>query len=120
MNTRLGYPNNLLKQTAVLWTVSTTDGYAGRTYAAGVAIIVRWLDKQELFIDSQGREVRSQAVVIVDRAIATGSYLYLGTLASLSAGQQADPKLVATAREVRAVSAVPNARATATVRKVWL
>lgn len=109
-----------LNQTAVYWGSPQDDGYGGRFFASGVEIPTRWHHRQELFVDAEGREQRSHAVVYVSSDLDIGGYLYLGTLASLSSAQEGDPLLVAAAYEIRAVGKSPNLRADKFTRKIWL
>lgn len=108
-----------LNQTAVYWAVPTFDGLGGSTFAIGSDISCRWEDKAELFLDSQGKEQRSSAVVFVDSDLAVGGYLYLGELADLTTPQKSDPMLIA-AYEIRAIEKIPSVDAQRFTRKVWL
>ena len=92
---------SFLNQTAVRWPFTGRDGYGKNTYSAATEIKVRWQDTVELFINTQGKEEVSQASVYLDGSLTTDDYLYLGTLASLSAGQKADPLLVSGAHPVK-------------------
>ena len=111
---------NQLKQTAVYWGNPQSDGYGGRDFDDAVEISVRWQDRQELFIDAQGREQTSRAVVYVATDLSIGGYLYLGELADLSSAEEGDPLSVSTAYEIRAISKTPDIGADRFVRKVWL
>ena len=106
--------NELLKQTVTYWAPSSMSGWGGETFASPVAIDGRWEDKQELFIDSKGQEVRSNAVVYVDQDVDLGGFLYLGTSTA------SDPTTVDGAREIRAFQKSPNIKATEFIHKAWL
>jgi hypothetical protein len=109
-----------LNQDAVYWGSPANDGYGGLTFADPVQIHVRWEDKQVMFVDASGKDMLSQAVVYVDRALEIDGYLYLGTLDDLSSGELVNPLLVAEAYPVRGRSSSPDFRAQKFVRKVWL
>ena len=111
---------NQLKQTAVHWGNPSSDGFGGRTFDDAVELDVRWQDRQELFVDAQGREQTSRAVVYVATDLSVGGYLYLGELADLSSAEEGDPLTVATAYEIRAISKTPDIGADRFARKVWL
>ena len=108
-----------LAQTAILWINPTPDGYGGVTFNDGIDIKVRWEDKNELFVDQQGKTSTSRAQVFVDRDIAIGSYLMLGSVNDLASGTD-EPFLNQTAYEVRSFDKVPDIRATKFTRSVWL
>ena len=111
---------NQLKQTAVYWGNPSSDGYGGRTFDDAVEMSVRWQDRQELFVDAQGREQTSRAVVYVATDLIVGGYLYLVELADISSAEEGDPLAVATAYEIRAISKTPDIGADRFARKVWL
>lgn len=109
-----------LRQVAVYWGNPSSDGYGGRTFDDAVEMSVRWQDRQELFVDAQGREQTSRAVVYVATDLIIGGYLYLGELIDLSSAEEGDPLAVATAYEIRSVSKTPDIGADRFARKVWL
>lgn len=115
----MGFVTKFLKQDAVLWRNPVKDKFLKVTFDAGEEIKVRWEDKMIKIVD-KNMEYISQAEILVDTDIELGEYLYLGTLDSLSAGQQANPLLVENAYEVISKSKIPNVRATDFVRKVWV
>lgn len=106
------------KQTIVYWGTPTKDKYGGTTFAAPVEITGRWEDKNEVFIDSIGRERISKSHVYLGQDVDIEGYLYLGTLASISSA--ASPKEVNGAYEIKAPMKTPNLKATDFERKVIL
>jgi len=91
-------PNILLKnlnQTATYWANPVKDGYGGNTFTAPTTIDCRWSDTQELFIDAQGEEKLSRALVHVGQDLVPGEFLYLGT------STEANPKDVDGAWEIK-------------------
>ena len=105
-----------LRQTATYWAPSTPDGFGSRSYSAPVAVNCRWTQKQELFVDSAGKEVLSQAVVWCDTDVALEGYLYLGT------STETDPSTLDGAFEIRQWEKTLSvkARSDRTERKIWL
>lgn len=120
MTSRSKMLTNQLKQIAVFWGNSQSDGYGGRTFDDAVEISVRWSNRQEMFVDTQAREQVSRAVVHTAIDLEVGGYLYLGELADLSSAEEGDPLSISTAYEIRAFSKTPSIRADQFVRKVWL
>lgn len=109
---------NLL-QTVVFWGTPSADGYGGFTYADPVELNARWEDRQELFINAQGREELSRAIVYVDADVEAGGYLYLGELDDFDSSAPV-PTENASAYMIKAFQKIPNLRATDYQRKVWL
>jgi len=112
--------SRVLTQTAVYWAPPTKDAHAKGTFTTGTEMSVRWEEKQEIFVNAQGEEVRSAAVVILGSDVVKGGYLYLGTLSSLGSDARSDPTKESTAHEIRAFSKVPNLAGTSFGRKAWL
>ena len=111
----------MMNQTAVYWAAPVAGGFGGYTFDDPVEISVRWEQKQELFIDAAGKEVRSNAVVYTVQDVDIGGYLLLGDLDDLDSTVIA-PEDVTTgqAYEVRGFSKSPTIDGTRFVRKVWL
>jgi hypothetical protein len=110
-----------LKQTAVYWASPTPDGFGGATFTTGAEIACRWEDKDELFVDRAGQEVRSHAMVYVGQDLDDGGYLYLGDLDDLSSAEEADPLTVTGAYEIRSFQKSPRLKAaTEFLRKATL
>jgi len=103
-----------LRQTATYWGNPKTSGWGGETFDAPISISVRWHDRQILFVDYAGNEVKSKAIVLVDRDLDLGGFLYLGT------STNGDPGTVDGAMEIRAFYKTPSMQATQFVRKAWL
>jgi hypothetical protein len=108
------------KQKVVYWGNPQNDGYGGKTFDAAVEILVRWEDKQELYTDVEGREVRSTAVVYPGVDLDLGGFLYLGELDDSGLDSDPLPNEVSEAKEIQQFWKVPNLRATKFVRKAWL
>ena len=108
------YIQRNLAQTATLWNSPTRDVFGNLTAWTKVSIKVRWEDRTDLFIDSSGNEVRARARVYLDRDVALGDYLFLGT----STG--ADPLVVDDAYQVRDFKKIPNLAGDMFERRVFL
>lgn len=103
-----------MKQTATFWEPGSRDITGNATFRAPVTVLVRWQDQTELFIDPQGREQTSSAVVFTPRTLALEGYLLLGESTATN------PKLVKGAKEIRQSAASPNLAQTVEIHKVWL
>jgi len=108
-------------QTAVYWLPGANDGYGARTWSTGVEIACRWDDEQELIMNKYGKEIMSQAKLLVTQDLDIEGYLYLGTLTSLETAQKTNPKLVPTAYPIQKYSKSPEFKSTSKfVREVYL
>lgn len=105
---------NMLNQTATYWSTPTPDGYGGYSFSTPTSVSCRWENREEIFINSQGVEERSQAVVYLEQDVVEGGYLYLGTSA------QGNPKDQAGVWKIKAVKKSPNIAGDTFLRKVWL
>ena len=112
------YTTKNLIHDIVYWAPSSYTGI-GRTFSNPVAVTGRWVDKSEMFKDSQGREKLSQAVVLISQDVLPGGYLFKGKLADLPT-VVSTPDEVSGAYEINLFQKVPNLKGTKTVRKVWL
>jgi len=108
------------RQTVVYWPAPTNDGYGGFTYGTPRELAARWEDKNEMVKDAQGREVRSSATVFLLDDVVHDGWLGLGCKEDLSAGQLANPQLVAAARQIISFSKTPGLRSDEYVRQAWL
>ena len=68
---------------AVLWPLSGQDNFGEVTLATRVEVTVRWDDTQREALDAQGKTIKIDASVLVDRSIAVGSIMWKGELADL-------------------------------------
>jgi hypothetical protein len=80
-------------QDCVYWSNPVPDGMGGYTYTP-IDIKVRWDGKTKRVMDATGNEVVSNAEILVTQDVEVGGYLYLGTVAGLTAQEQANPKLL--------------------------
>jgi len=108
------------KQTMVYWGNPADDGYGGLTFDLPVEIKGRWEDKQKLFINANGKQSVSRAIVFLGQDVDLRGYLYLGELSDLSSAQESDPANITNAFEIQAFGKIPNHRGTKFERKAWL
>lgn len=112
----MGLLERIRKGTAVYWQRTGFDSYGVPTFAAPVSIDVRWEDKTTRFVDPQGAEKITSAVVYVGVDIEPGSYLKNGTDPS----PVLNPREDANAEEVKQFSKTPNLRYTKFIRIVYI
>ena len=104
-----------MKQTATYWAnAASYDKYGDPTFSVPVRIPVRWESKTELFIDKNGEQSHSRAVVYSLTAITVDSYLFLGKSTTTN------PESVSGSDKVRRVDAVPDLKNTTTLYKAFL
>ncbi len=72
--------SRLMHDDVTHWAVSGSDGYGGFLYAAPVKFKARWEGKNVLFLDLNGEEKTSNAIVYTPSQIPVGDYLGLGDL----------------------------------------
>lgn len=109
-----------MRDTAVYWGSPTHDGDGSRSFAAPKEIRCRWDRSQQLFVDGQGQERRSNAVVYLPQAVDLDAYLYLGRLDDLTTAQRADPQLLSDSLPIRAFEDVASIVGGGRVRRAFL
>jgi len=117
-------------QTAVYWAAPEADGYGGMSFSDPVELTpptngVRWDEKVQLILDKgttdTGKEIISNAVVLLNQDVVEQGYLYLGSLDDLDSGEQDDPLTVEGAWEIKQVEKIPLFRSTDEfIRKAYL
>lgn len=107
-------------QTAVYWGSPTPSGRGGNTYDDAEERTVRWEDKQELFINAQGKQELSRAVIYDgENDYDVGGYLYLGAESGLDSNHE-NPEIIDGAYKIKAVSKTSSIDSTEFLRKIWL
>lgn len=101
-------------QTATYWGAPIASGFGGYIFAPPIEVQVRWEDKNEEFIDDQGRVRVSQAAVFSETDMETGGFLFLGS------SSEADPSAVDGALPIQKYAKTPDLRAVRYLRKAWL
>jgi hypothetical protein len=103
------------KQDATHWVVTGSNGYGGFTFDTPVLVKCRWEDRTERFLNPQGDEVVSAAIVYPVEDVSVGDYMALGDLTATS-----DPITIAGTYPVRRFSKNTNLRNLEVIRKVYL
>jgi hypothetical protein len=117
----MGMITNSLNQTAVYWGTPVKDTYGKiSSFATAVEKSVRWQIKHELFLNNQGKQELSKAVIWIDFVAVLDGYLYLGSLSDLSTEEKADPQLIENAHPIKAFANIPDISGNDSNKKVWL
>lgn len=127
----MGIINSMRRQNAIYWPPAVPDDYGRPTHGAFVELVivngvnyrVRWEDSAKTYIDSQGTTRVSNAVVYVprlpdDSEVSVGGFLWLGDAADLV--DEDVPLNNPGAYEVQRFDALPNLKATQTLRTAYL
>ncbi len=102
----MGIYERLAAQTITYWPPSgSRDAYGNQAFGSPATIGGFWMDKQELFVDAEGRETRSHAVVFVNQDCALGGYLAQGNQTGT-----ANPLSASGALEIRGWEKIPHLR----------
>lgn len=91
-------------QPATYWGAPQQSGFGGKTFASPQAILVRWEESSELFIDANGEEKRSRAIVYSLLPLEEGGYLFKGTSAA------SDPTTLDDAILIKRADSIPDIR----------
>ncbi len=78
--------SRMRRQKAVLWQAIGKDRFGQLTYNTATEIDCRWEDKTQTFIDAEGQEATSSAIVYVDRELTPGDLLWKGEQSNLPTG----------------------------------
>ena len=109
-----------LKEWAVHWAGATNDGFGEYTFDPATEHKVRWQEKQETFIDFDGEEQVSQAIVYMEDSVARkGSWLLRSRLSALDSDHD-NPKVIDDAFPIKGIQESPNLRNKQALRKVYL
>ncbi|MFP4046757.1 MAG: hypothetical protein ACLFT4_03240 [Bacteroidales bacterium] len=112
--------DRLCNDTAVYWENLGPDGYGGILYGSPEEIDCRWVESKELVLDENGREVVSNANVLVKKDLTEGGFLYHGTLNDLDSDEQEDPKKKHTAYQILRFIKIPSINKKVYKRKAFL
>ena len=96
------------------WPPLGTDGFGRRTYAEPELMMARWEDREDLVVDTSGREIKSTAIVYPDNIVEGAGYLARGAFTTTN------PLGVVGAREIVSAGQSSNLRGTRTIYKAWL
>lgn len=93
---------------AVYWGTPAAAADGSNTFGNPVEIDCFWKEESETWVDKDNREVFVTAKVYVTQDLDEEGMLYRGTLADLSAAQEADPRKVPEAYEITRFMTVPS------------
>lgn len=123
--------NRMRKQEAIYWPPSTVDDFGRPAIGPLVELIkrsdgnyrVRWEEKVEQFVDPEGTERRSIAVVYVPALpgggeLVVGGWLWLGLRAALT--DEAEPTNNAGAYQIRRLDHMPDLKNRRKLRTAYL
>ena len=118
----MGFPLDLLTQTATYWaTANSADAYGDPSFAAPVTLApstqtgVRWENKIVEVVSPTGDSAFSKAFVWSETTVFTvGSYLFLGTSVATN------PETVSGAAQVLKVESIPSIKGSGTIYKAIL
>lgn len=102
------------KQTATYWAAPVQNGFGGYSFSAPVQFLVRWEERREQFINLQGKEEHSKAVVFVPQPVDEGGYLFLGE------SDAPDPTEVSGAYYIQGIRRTPDLRGLGESIRVFL
>lgn len=97
------------------WGTPTPDGFGGFTYATPRLSRGRWQDRQELYVDRAGQQVRSRAMAWTLHDLEIDGYLAFGDFTG-----QADPTKVVPAHRIEALEQIPALSGTEHERRAWM
>ena len=118
------------RQNAIYWPPAVSNDYGELVAGTLVELVndsgnyrVRWVDKNDTFVDSQGTTQTSISKVAVPllpdgSEVVVGGVLWLGDRADLTS--ETDPLANDGAHEVRRVEHIPNLKASETLRVALL
>lgn len=106
----------VLVMDAVYWPPNGLNNYSVQTYAAAIALKVRWVDSNELYLGAKGEQLISKSSVMVGQDVEKDGVLWKGLLSSLSGANLTNPFLNANAGVIKAFLSVPTIDATQTLR----
>lgn len=112
----------IFPQTAVYWAPNGHTGDGNATFSDGVEVAVRWQFEGELFVNRQGQNQTSQAIVYYDGSFdaVTNGRWYFGLLEDLTVEQVSNPRIVDGAYQVMQVGESPSVDASQSLGKSWL
>ena len=106
-----GYP-----QKATYWAPAGESLYgAQNAFTAPAILMVRWEDRQQQAVGSNGVTFTTQSVVFIPEAVEVGGYLALGDYSEIT-----DPSMVPDALEIKGIITVPDLRNIVTERRALL
>jgi hypothetical protein len=108
-----------LNQICVYWKRLAPDGHGGYLWEDPVELVCRWEIKQELISDAQGRQITSNAKILLNQDVVVGDFLYLGDLDDITSSS-GSPGSMDQAYEVKRFDKIPDIPAEEFTRWAWL
>ena len=105
-----------LYQTANYFPPTGPDSFGRPAFGTGQTLSVRWEDKVQETINSNGDTVLSGAVVYLAVPLLVGGFIVLGSVPTGST----DPRKIPGAREVLSIGSVPSLKNTQTLYTAML
>ena len=102
-------------QKATYWAKAGVDGYGRITFVPPEILDVRWEDRREVFLNSEGEEALSRSIVYCNKDLSDEGVLFLGESPSLNPLEEEDK-----AYKIKSISRIPNLLNTKMEIKVWL
>lgn len=102
-------------QTATYWGSPTQSGFGGMTFANPVVVACRWEDSIEEFLDKDGVERHSKAIVWTFDRLEEGGYLARGSHSTVT-----DPTTLKNAYEIMRSDEIPDLRGLNYERRSYL
>lgn len=112
------FKDRIKKQVCIHWQRIGTTSYGQPTWANPVDLACRWSDQVVKYVNAQGEEKVSNAVVFVD-GVGVGDVLMLGSVSDTGLNESS-PLQNSDAWEVKRVDSIPNLKNTVTWYKVYL
>lgn len=107
----IGFIESVCVQTAVYWGNPQPSGMGGMIYDSPVEIKVRWDGKKQVVRTKKGKEVISNAEILVTQELDEEGYIYLGSLAEFATTPE-NPMGVDGAFEILSTESTPLFRST--------
>ncbi len=109
----MGFPEDNLLEEITYWALAGRDAFGAITYDTPIIIKARWEQTEVLFIDTQGQERRSEAIVYVDRDVVNLGKLFRGK------STVTNPDTI-DAREIRSFKNIPLIDNSSAERRAFL
>ncbi len=110
------------KQTMLYWRKTGSDTYGKPTYVSPAILSIRWEDKQQEIITTDGRKVLSKGYILLGTPLAVGSLVFLGLMTDWLAmpTYPAIPTVNQGGREVILVKTTPDIKAQSYIYEAYL
>lgn len=109
-----------MTQNALYWPPGTADGYGGFDDGDPEQVKTRWENKSVLFMDANGEEMQSSAVVYCNAEVRDGGHLALSSHDPATTSDSVLGTVRALAREIRGVNKSPSVDGETILVKVFL